>query len=100
MREDLKSRILQRAKSKVRELGYNLTSVAEDDLEEFINQGVDRMTSMQYYSETDRIRAERNIETLIERMSTNAKSRSLTESLDYRSFSIAKASICPLWPFC
>jgi hypothetical protein len=77
-----------------------MTSVAQTDLVEFINQGVDRMTSSQYDSEIDRLRAERNIETLIESMSKNAKSRNLNESLDFRSFSSAKSSICPLWPFC
>ncbi|PKP11490.1 MAG: hypothetical protein CVU08_12145 [Bacteroidetes bacterium HGW-Bacteroidetes-3] len=100
MREDLKVRILRRAQSKVRELGFVMTSVAQTDLVEFINQGVDRMTSSQYDSEIDRLRAERNIETLIESMSKNAKSRNLNESLDFRSFSSAKSSICPLWPFC
>jgi len=100
MREDLKLRILQRAQSKARELGFVMTTVAQTDLVEFINQGVDRMTSTQYESATDKLRAERNIETLIESMSRNAKSRNLNESLDYRSFSSAKSSICPLWPFC
>lgn len=100
MRDDLKYRILQRAKSKARELGFIITSVAESDLVSFINQGVDRMTSSQFDSATDRLRAVRNIETLIESMSQNAKSRNLNENLDYTSFSRAKASICPLWPFC
>lgn len=100
MREDLKSKILLRAQSKSKELGFDMTSVAENDLIEFINQGVDRMTSSQYESTTDKLRAERNIEILIESMSRNAKSRNLTESLDYKSFSNARASICPLWPFC
>ena len=100
MREDLKLRVLQRAQSKAREFGFVMTSVAQTDLVEFINQGIDRMTSSQYDSATDRLRAERNIETLIESMSKNAKSRNLNESLDYKSFSSARSSICPLWPFC
>lgn len=100
MREELKRLILQRAKYKANSLGYNLTSITEDDLKNFINNGVDRMTSSEYISNSDNLRALNNIDILIEKMHLDAKSRFITENLDYKSFSNARASICPLWPFC
>ncbi|WP_026838320.1 hypothetical protein [Gillisia sp. JM1] len=100
MREDFKERVLQRAKERAQNLGYNLTNVAQTDLREFINQGIDRMSADEYDSATRRLIALENIEKLIDNMSRNAKFRSLNESLDYKSFSSARSSICPLWPFC
>lgn len=58
------------------------------------------MSTEEYDSATRRLIALENIEKLIESMSRDAKSRSLNESLDYKSFSSARSSICPLWPFC
>lgn len=100
MREDLKRRVLETAKIKARSLGYNLTSVAEEDLKSFIDNGIDRMSTSEYLSNSDNLRALNNVEILIERMYSDARSRSINESLDYKSFSNARASICPLWPFC
>lgn len=100
MREDLKKLVLERAKLKARNLGYKFTSMAETDLKIFINNGIDRMTPSQYLSDIDNQRAIKNIELLIEKMQLDAKSRYLNEDLDYKSFSTARGSICPLWPFC
>jgi hypothetical protein len=100
MREELKKQILERAKYKAQILGYNITSEVEIDLKDFINNGVDRMSTSEYLSSSDNLRAIYNIEILIDRMQIDAKSRFITESLDYKSLSNARASICPLWPFC
>lgn len=100
MREDLKKIALERAKSAARNLGYNLTSVAETDLKIFIENGIDRMTSSEYLSTSDNTRLFNNIEVLIRLMESDARSRFMNESLDYKSFSNARDNICPLWPFC
>jgi hypothetical protein len=100
MREDLKRKALERAKSSARNLGYSLTSDTETDLKIFIEKGIDRMTSTEYLSTSENIRLFNNIDILIRRMEIDAKSRFINESLDYKSFSNARASICPLWPFC
>lgn len=100
MREDLKKIALERAILTARTLGYNLTSVAETDLKIFIENGIDRMTSTEYLSSSENTRLLSNIDILIRRMEIDAKSRFINESLDYKSLSNARASICPLWPFC
>jgi len=100
MREDLKNKLFESAIAKAKNLGYTLTSVANDDIKKFIGQGIDKMSSSEYFSTVENKRAERNLMTLIEKMAEGAKKRRLYESLDYKSFSEARSSICPLWPFC
>lgn len=100
MREDLKERLLNAAIRSATQKGASLTSIARTDLTTFINQGVDRMTSIEYASETSRQLAENNLLRLINVMSQDSKSRNLNESLDYVSLSNSAKSICPLWPFC
>jgi hypothetical protein len=100
MREDLKQRLLDAANRRAAQNGFRFTDIARGDLIQFINGGVDRMTESEYQSTSDKDRAERNLMTLIESMSSNGRVRKLTESLDYTSFSESRASVCPLWPFC
>lgn len=52
MREELKLLVLQRAKMKARSLGYDLTSVVENDLRAFIDNGINRMTTSEYHNQT------------------------------------------------
>ncbi|QCK16539.1 hypothetical protein [Mangrovivirga cuniculi] len=59
MREDLKNRLLQKAKTKASILGVEITSELESDLVSFISQGVDRMSSSEYDSTDDRLTAEK-----------------------------------------
>jgi len=100
MRESLKNRLFEAAQERAEELGYNFTSIAKNNLINFINNGVDRMKEIEYESTFDRDKTERNLMRLIDKMAENAKEKKLYESLDYSSFSDARASICPLWPFC
>lgn len=100
MREDLKGIALNRAKQTARSLGYSLTPMAETDLKIFIENGIDKMTSFEYLSVSDNQRLLNNIDVLINRMQIDSKSRSLNESMDFKSFSNARARVCPLWPFC
>lgn len=100
MRDQFKQLLFNNAVLKARSLGYTFSSITESDLKEFISQGVDNMNFAQMSSPTDNLRAVRNTELLIEKMAENARSRYLNESLDYKSFSNIRDSICPLWPFC
>jgi len=100
MRDQLKELLYQTARERARRRGYDFTSILDQDLRTFINQGVDRMDLLDILSGVQNPRAITNTEVLIDRMIVNAQSRNLNESLDYKSFNNVRDSICPLWPFC
>lgn len=100
MREDLKTELFRIALNRAKANQFNFTSILEPDLKAYIEKGVDRMTSTEYLSDTKRVEAKINTLILIDAMTAEGRERRLTESLDYKSFSSVKDSICPLWPFC
>lgn len=100
MREDLKARLYAAATRSAIQKRATITSIATTDLISFINEGVDRMTSAEYASESSKQLAETNLLRLIDAMSSDSRSRNLNESMDFTAFSNARKSVCPLWPFC
>lgn len=99
-REDFKLELLESAKRKARASNYQFDYTAEKQLREFINAGVERMSTTDYYSQERKLFAQQNIEKLVEHMVNNAKSRRIYDNIDTRAFSAVHFSICPLWPFC
>ncbi|WP_294294867.1 hypothetical protein [uncultured Chryseobacterium sp.] len=100
MREQLKQMLFERALSIAKSQGFDFTALTQQEIREFINKGVDKMSVWEINSDTDKARAISNTEILVERMIRDAKSRFINESLDYKSFSSVRDVICPLWPFC
>ena len=100
MREDLKSELFKIAINRARAYQYGFTSILEKDLKEYIEKGVDNMTSTEYFSDTKKIEAKVNTMILVDAMAAQGRIRNLNESLDFKSFSDVRSSICPLWPFC
>lgn len=99
-RQEFKQRLLESSVREARRLNYKFTTDAQQNLIELIESGVERMTSSELVSDLRRQEAERNLYKLIDYMVRNAKSRNLNESIDTRTFSAVRLSICPLWPFC
>ncbi len=100
MREDLKQRLYNAAIRRARNSNYSFSSFVNNELINFINEGVDRMTSSDYASEIRKQVAEDNLMKLIDAMDNDGKRRRIDESLDYTSFLNARGGVCPLWPFC
>lgn len=100
MNENFKQRLFAIADRQTRQHNTKFTDVAKWDLNKFVNHGVDRMTENDLIDESKRALAERNFLRFIEAIISSAKNRKLLEGLDYRSFSDARNSIGPLWPFC
>jgi len=100
MKEQFNDRLFAAAERRARQLNFKFTKIATGDLKTFISQGVDKMIESELRDDTQKDLAERNLLRLIEAMVTEAGKRKLYESLDYKTFSEARMSICPLWPFC
>ncbi|GEM_PF-2539545 len=99
-RDDFKQKLLELAKSEARKTNYYFVSDVESGLREFIDSGVNRMSLEEYTSTLKRQQVENNLKIIVQHMVDNARNRQLRESIDVRSFSAVRLSICPLWPFC
>jgi hypothetical protein len=100
MREDLKQRLYDASVRRAKSQNYFFNSSTSTELRNFINEGVDKMSPLEYASESYKIRSEENILRLIDAMNDEGKKRRLDESLDTTSFRSARMRVCPLWPFC
>jgi hypothetical protein len=100
MKEQLKEKLLNAAIKRARNLNFNFTNIATEDLKVFISKGVERMTDSEVGDENKKVLAENNLMKLVELMVSEGVKRNLKESLDYKTFSDARMSICPCWPFC
>lgn len=100
MNEQFKDRLFSASERYVRKLNFKFSEIATTDLKAFINRGVDRMTESELRDETKKDLAEKNLMKVIEAMVGEAGKRKLHENLDYKTFSDARMSICPCWPFC
>ena len=107
---ELKQKLFEIAKEEALKSGYIFPELVEKGLKEMISSGVERLAIGDMNSE-ERIQiVEANIKKVVEYMIANIQRRyprekglqyrSLNESLDIRSFSEVRFSICPLWPFC
>lgn len=98
--EELIKLLFAAAQERARLKNYKFDALAENDLKNFIRTGVNRMTSLEINSITSRALAEKNLMELIDLMIKDAGTRFINESLDTRTFSNSRASLCPRWPFC
>lgn len=98
-REELITSLIQQAHSEVSKHNCQLSADADAQLRELVTSGVDRMTLVDRYNGAKIAEAERNIRFLCEKLCerTRNENRLIVEN---RTFSSARMSICPLWPFC
>ena len=98
-RDELISSLIQEAYNEVSRHNCQFSTEADAQLRELIAAGVDRMTVAERYNGTKIAEAERNMRYLCEQLCerTRRESRVIVEN---RTFSSARMSICPLWPFC
>ena len=98
-RDELISSLIQEAYNEVSRHNCQFSTEADAQLRELIAAGVDRMTVEERYNGAKIVEAERNMRYLCEQLCerTRRESRVIVEN---RTFSSARMSICPLWPFC
>lgn len=98
-RDELISSLIQEAYNEVSRHNCQFSTEADAQLRELIAAGVDRMTVEERYNGAKIAEAERNMRYLCGQLCerTRRESRVIVEN---RTFSSARMSICPLWPFC
>lgn len=98
-REELIDRLLQQAHIEASSHNCKFSADADSQLRELVTAGVGRMTVDELRNNAKIIEAEHNIRFLCKKLCerTRNENRMIVEN---RTFSSARMSICPLWPFC
>ncbi len=100
MKEIFKKHLYDAAEKRIKQQNFNFNSLTSINLKAFIDSGVDKMSDSDLADANRKSLAEINLVKLIDAMAKEGIKRSLTESLDSKTFSDARFSLCPLWPFC
>lgn len=98
-REELKASLIKEAYNEVNRHNCQFSADADAQLRELVSAGVDRMTVEERYNGAKIAETQRNMRFLCQQLCerTRRESRVIVEN---RTFSSARLSICPLWPFC
>lgn len=98
-RDELIASLIRQAHNEVSRHNCQFATDADAQLRELVTAGVDRMTAAERYNGAKIAEAERNMRFLCEQLCerTRRENRMIVEN---RTFSSARMSICPLWPFC
>lgn len=98
-REELIASLIREAHNEVNRHNCQFAADADAQLRELVTAGVDRMTVTERNNGLKIAEAQRNMRFLCEQLCerTRRESRVIVEN---RTFSSARMSICPLWPFC
>lgn len=98
-REELIASLIREAHYEVNRHYCQFSSDADAQLRELVTAGVDRMTVTERNNGLKIAEAQRNIRFLCQKLCerTRRENRMIVEN---RTFSSARMSICPLWPFC
>ena len=98
-REELINSLIQEAHNEVRRHNCSFSTEAEAQLRELVIAGVNRMTELERNNGVKIAEAERNMRYFCVKIcqQTKRENRLIVEN---RTFSSARISICPLWPFC
>lgn len=100
MRQEFKDLLILTGERRAKQSNFIFTPEAFNSLKKLIDTGVNKMTMVELQDRTLKTRAENNLVKLVEKMIEDSRERRLNERLDTRTFSNARMSICPLWPFC
>lgn len=98
-REELIVSLIETAHREVSRYNCQFAADADAQLREMVTTGVNRMTLAERSNGIKIAEAERNMRFLCQQLCkrTRRESRVIVEN---RTFSSARLSICPLWPFC
>jgi hypothetical protein len=98
-REELIANLIREAHNEVNRHNCQFASDADAQLRELITASVDRMTVAERNNGLKIAEAQRNMRFLCQKLCerTRRENRMIVEN---RTFSSARMSICPLWPFC
>lgn len=98
-RDELITSLIQKAHDEVNRHNCQFSAEANLQLRELVTAGVNRMTVAERNNGARLAEAERNIRFLCKKLCerTQDENRQIVEN---RTFSSARISICPLWPFC
>lgn len=98
-REELIASLIREAHNEVNRHNCQFAADADAQLRELVTAGVDRMTVTERNNGLKIVEAQQNMRFLCEQLCerTRRESRVIVEN---RTFSSARLSICPLWPFC
>ena len=98
-REELINNLIQEARNEVSRQNCRFSADSETQLREFVTSGVDRMTVAERYNSLRIAEAQRNIRHFCVQISEQTKKEN-RYWVENRTFSSARLSLCPLWPFC
>lgn len=90
--------MLDEAYDEVRHQGFKFDSQADRQLRELIRSGVRRMSESDVEYRADE--AIDNTRLFVRRLCEDHEMRNGRLILENRTFSMARMSICPLWPLC
>lgn len=93
-----KEELHNRAISEVTRRGYSFSSEANNQLLNLIAEGVNRMNNTGRTSHINMDEARRNMTYLCIKLVERENSKN--HIVESRTFTSARFSICPLWPFC
>lgn len=98
-RDELISSLIREAHNEVNRHNCLFATDADAQLRELVTAGVERMTVTERNNGLKIAEAQRNMRFLCQKLCerTRRESRVIVEN---RTFSSARMSICPLWPFC
>ncbi len=97
-RIEFKEELLKLANTEVNNHGFIFSIATSSQIKEMISSGVDRMSPTEFNDTAYLSLAKRNIVELSRRLCERETSKN--RIVDNRTFTAARFSICPLWPFC
>lgn len=98
-RDELIASLVQEAYTEVSRHHCRFATDADAQLRELITAGVERMSITERLDSSKIAEAKRNMRILCEKLCERTR-RDNKLIVENRTFSSARLSICPLWPFC
>lgn len=99
IKEELIDSLLREAYNEVNRHHCRFSANADAQLRELITAGVERMSMSERYNGLKIAEAQSNMRFLCKKLCERTL-RGNEVIVENRTFSIARMSICPLWPFC
>lgn len=98
-KEELIDRLLKEAYNEVHRYNCQFSANADAQLRELISAGVERMSVAERYDGSRIAMAQSNMRFLCKKLCEQTRHGDGL-IVENRTFSSARMSICPLWPFC
>lgn len=98
MNEAFKAQLLDTALNHIRQKSIPINPVISNVIRNVISEGIEKMRPADFVDDSRKQLAQRNLIVLLDAFIQD--NRGHNEGFETRSFSRAKTTICPLWPFC